>query len=163
MTIFAAITIALIVGKILCMVYNKMPTDVLALFIIAITLITTTLSTEDALACFSSPSVILVGVLSVLVTGLVHSGVLHWIVQHLLGTPSSEKKALLRLMVPASAMSAFVSNMAVVQLLISVVNMWGKQLKIAPSRLLIPLSYASTLGGLCTLIGNAPNLVIADF
>ncbi len=163
MTIFVAITIALILGKILCMVYNKMPTDVLAMSIIAITLVTTTLSTEDALSCFSSTSVILVGVLSVLVTGLVHSGVLHWMVKHLLGNPSGEKKALLRLMIPTSLMSAFISNLAVVQLLISVVKIWGKRLKIAPSRLLIPLSYASTLGGLCTLIGNAPNLVIAEF
>lgn len=163
MGIFAAITIALIVGKILCMVYNKMPTDVLALLIIAITLITTTLSSEEALSCFSSTSVVLVGVLSVLVTGLVHSGVLQWIVRHVLGTPTSYRKALLRVMLPVSVMSAFVSNLAVVQLLISVVKVWGKRLEISPSRLLIPLSYASTLGGLCTVIGNSPNLVVAEF
>ena len=130
------------------MVYNKMPTDVLALLIIAITLITTTLSSEEALSCFSSTSVVLVGVLSVLVTGLVHSGVLQWIVRHVLGTPTSFRKALLRVMLPVSVMSAFVSNLAVVQLLISVVKVWGKRLNISPSRLLIPLSYASTLGGL---------------
>lgn len=163
MNIFIAITIALLVGKILCMVFNKMPTDVLALLIISITLVTTTLSTEEALSCFSSPSVILVGVMSVLVAGLVHSGVLHWIANHLLGSPSNEKKALLRLMIPTSFMSAFVSNVAVVQLLISVVKVWAKRLNIAPSRLLIPLSYASTLGGLCTIIGSSSNLVAADF
>ena len=163
MTIFVAITIALIIGKVLCMVYNKMPTDVLALVIIAVTLVTTTLTTEDALSCFSSPSVVLVGVLSAVGAGLTHSGVLQWIVKHVLGAPSGEKKALLRLIAPASLMSAFVSNMAVVQLLIPVVKMWGKRLSISPSKLLIPLSYASTLGGLCTLIGNAPNLVVAEF
>lgn len=163
MSIFVAITIALIVGKVLCMAYNKMPSDVLALFIIAVTLVTTTLSTEEALSCFSSPTVILVGVLSVLVAGLIHSGVLHWIVKNPLGTPSNRKKALLRIMLPASIISAFISNIAVVQLFIPVIKIWSKRLKIAPSRLLIPLSYASTLGGLCSIIGNTPNLVVAEF
>ncbi len=140
-----------------------MPTDVLALFIIAVTLVTTTLPVEEALSCFSSTSVVLVGVLSVLVAGIIHSGVLQWIVKHVLRDPSNYNRALLRLLIPASLMSAFVSNLAVVQLLISIVKMWGKRLNISPSRLLIPLSYASTLGGLCTLIGNAPNLVVAEF
>ncbi len=163
MSIFVVITLCLILGKIVCMVFNKMPTDVLALLIIGITLVTTTLTTEEALSCFSSSSVVLVGVLSVLVGGLIHSGVLQWVSNNLLGTPSNYRRALLRLMLPASVMSAFISNIAVVQLLISVVKIWGKRLSIAPSKLLIPLSYASTLGGLCTLIGNAPNLVVAEF
>ena len=163
MSIFVVITIVLIVGKVACMVFNKMPTDVLALLIIALTLVTTTLTTEEALSCFSSSSVVLVGVLSVLVAGLIHSGVLQWVARNVLGTPSSYRRALLRLIIPASLLSAFISNIAVVQLLISVVKIWGKRLNIAPSKLLIPLSYASTLGGLCTLIGNAPNLVIAEF
>lgn len=163
MNIFAIITIALVVGKVLCMMYNKMPTDVLALVIISVLLVTTTLPTEEALLCFSSTSVVLVGVLSVLVTGLIHSGVLHWIIRHMLGTPSNYANTIVRLFIPASIMSAFVNNLAVTQLMISVVKLWGKKLSIAPSRLLIPLSYASTLGGLCTLIGNTPNLVVADF
>ncbi len=163
MSIFVIITIALVVGKVLCMMYNKMPTDVLALGIISVLLVTTTLPTEEALACFSNTSVVLVGVLSVIVAGLIHSGVLHWIIRHMLGTPSSYAKTIVRLFLPASIISAFVSNLAVVQLMISVVKLWGRKLDIAPSRLLIPLSYASTLGGLCTLIGNTPNLVVADF
>lgn len=162
MNIFVVITLALVLGKILCMVFNKLPTDVIGLGIIAIVLVTTTLPTDDSLACFSSTSVVLVGVLSVLVAGLVHSGVLQWIVRYL-GNPTSYRKALVKLFIPAAVMSAFVSNLAVVQLLISVVKLWSKRLSIAPSRLLIPLSYASTLGGLCTLIGNAPNLLVAEF
>ncbi|MCQ2196762.1 MAG: SLC13 family permease [Bacteroidaceae bacterium] len=150
-------------GKILCMVFNKLPGDVIGLGVIAIILVTTTLPVEEALACFGSGSVVLVGVLSVLGAGLVHSGVLQWVVRNVLGNPTSYRKALVRLFVPAAVISAFVSNLAVVQLLISVVKVWSKRLGIVPSRLLIPLSYASTLGGLCTLIGNAPNLLVAEF
>ena len=153
----------MILGKILCMVYNKMPTDVLGLLIITILLVTTTLSEEEAISCFSSTSVVLVGVLSVVMAGLIHSGVLTWIVRHVLGEPKTHSKTLLRLFFPVVVLSAFINNLAVVQLFISVVKMWGKKLRIAPSRLLIPLSYASTLGGLCTLIGNTPNLMVAEF
>ncbi|MDO4956831.1 MAG: SLC13 family permease [Bacteroidales bacterium] len=163
MSIFVIITLALILGKILCMVYNKMPTDVLGLLIITILLVTTTLSEEEAISCFSSTSVVLVGVLSVVMAGLIHSGVLTWIVRHVLGEPKTHSKTLLRLFFPVVVLSAFINNLAVVQLFISVVKMWGKKLRIAPSRLLIPLSYASTLGGLCTLIGNTPNLMVAEF
>lgn len=145
------------------MVYNKMPTDVLGLLIITILLVTTTLSEEEAISCFSSTSVVLVGVLSVVMAGLIHSGVLTWIVRHVLGEPKTHSKTLLRLFFPVVVLSAFINNLAVVQLFISVVKMWGKKLRIAPSRLLIPLSYASTLGGLCTLIGNTPNLMVAEF
>ena len=123
----------MILGKILCMVYNKMPTDVLGLLIITILLVTTTLSEEEAISCFSSTSVVLVGVLSVVMAGLIHSGVLTWIVRHVLGEPKTHSKTLLRLFFPVVVLSAFINNLAVVQLFISVVKMWGKKLRIAPS------------------------------
>lgn len=145
------------------MVFNKLPSDVLALLIIAVLLVTGTLPRQEALSCFSSSSVVLVGVLSVLAAGLIHSGVPHWIAKHLLRSPSSYTQALGRLFLPAAALSMFVSNMAVVSLFVSVVKVWAKKVNVAPSKLLLPLSYASTLGGLCSLIGNSPNLVLAEF
>lgn len=163
MNIFVVITLLLVIGKIMCMLFNKLPTDIIGLGIIAVVLVTGTLTADDALSSFSSQSVVLVGVLMVLVAGMVHSGVLQWIVKYVLGDPKSYSRSLMRLFLPASLMSAFISNLAVVSLFISVVKVWAKKLNIAPSQLLIPLSYASTLGGLCTLIGNTPNLVVADF
>lgn len=163
MSIFVIITLALILVKILCMMFNRLPSDVLGLMIIAVLLVTATLSRDEALSCFSSNSVVLVGVLSVLAAGLIHSGVPHWIAKHMLRTPGSYTQALGRLFLPAATLSMFVSNLAVVSLFISVVKVWAKKVNVAPSQLLLPLSYASTLGGLCTLIGNSPNLVVADF
>lgn len=163
MSIFVIITLALILTKILCMVYNRLPSDVLALLIISVLLVTTTLSRDEALSCFSSTSVVLVGVLSVLAGGLIHSGVPHWIAKNLLRTPKNYTQALGRLYLPAAALSMLISNLAVVSLFVSVVKVWAKKMNITPSRLLLPLSYASTLGGLCTLIGNSPNLILAEF
>ena len=96
-----------------------------------------------------------------MVAGLTHTGVLQWIVKKLLGQPKSYSKAVVRLMLPVAALSSFLSNTTVVALFVGIVKMWSKKLNISPSKLLIPLSYASGMGGVCTLIGTPPNLIIS--
>ena len=105
----------------------------------------------------------LVGALFVVIAGLVHTGTMQWIVKYALGTPKSLKMAILQLMVPVAVLSSFLSNTTVVAIFIKVVKIWSKKLNIAPSKLLIPLSYASGMGGICTLIGTPPNLLISGF
>jgi di/tricarboxylate transporter len=95
------------------------------------------------------------------VAGLTQTGVLQWIVRNLLGEPDSYAKAVVRLMIPVAGLSSFLSNTTVVALFVNIVKMWSKKLGIAPSKLLIPLSYASGMGGVCTLIGTPPNLIIS--
>ena len=60
-----------------------------------------------------------------------------------------------------AALSSFLSNTTVVTLFVSIVKMWARKLGVSPSKLLIPLSYASGMGGVCTLIGTPPNLIIS--
>jgi di/tricarboxylate transporter len=64
-------------------------------------------------------------------------------------------------MLPVAGLSSFLSNTTVVALFVNIVKMWSKKLGISPSKLLIPLSYASGMGGVCTLIGTPPNLIIS--
>ena len=104
---------------------------------------------------------VVIGVLFVVVAGLTHTGVLQWIVRHLLGQPNSYSKAVIRLMLPVAGLSSFLSNTTVVAMVVGIVKMWSKKLGISPSKLLIPLSYASGMGGVCTLIGTPPNLIIS--
>lgn len=59
-----------------------------------------------------------------------------------------------------SGLSSFLSNTTVVALFVNIVKMWSKKLGISPSKLLIPLSYASGMGGVCTLIGSPMNFII---
>jgi di/tricarboxylate transporter len=82
-------------------------------------------------------------------------------VKYLLGSPNSYSKAVTRLMLPVAVLSSFLSNTTVVSLFVNIVKMWAKKLGISPSKLLIPLSYASGMGGVCTLIGTPPNLIIS--
>ena len=128
---------------------------------IGVLYVTGVLDAKDAFSGFSSISVITVGVLFVVVAGLTHTGVLQWIVKHLLGTPDSYSKAVTRLMLPVAVLSSFLSNTTVVTLFVGIVKMWAKKLGVSPSKLLSPLSYASGMGGVCTLIGTPPNLIIS--
>lgn len=97
----------------------------------------------------------------VVMAGLMQTGVLHWLTKHLLGNPSNLKQAIIKLTIPIASLAALLNSVNVVALFIDVVKIWAKKLSIEPSRLLIPLSYAATLGGTCTLIGNSSNLVIS--
>ena len=157
----AWITIVTVLSMFSILLFTKLRSDLVFLGAIAVLFVTGVLDAKEAFSGFSNTSVVIVGVLFVVVSGLTHTGVLQWIVKNLLGQPTSYGKAVVRLMVPVAALSSFLSNTTVVALFVGIVKMWSKKLNISPSKLLIPLSYASGMGGVCTLIGTPPNLIIS--
>ena len=157
----AWITIVTVLGMFTILLTTKWRSDIVFLGAIGVLYVTGVLDAKEAFSGFSSTSVITVGVLFVVVAGLTYTGVLQWIVKNLLGTPGSYGKAVTRLMLPVAVLSSFLSNTTVVALFVNVVKMWAKKLGVSPSKLLIPLSYASGMGGVCTLIGTPPNLIIS--
>ena len=157
----AWITIITVLGMFSILLFTKWRSDVVFLGAIGVLFVTGVLDAKEAFSGFSSSSVITVGVLFVVVAGLTHTGVLHFIVKRILGTPSSYSKAVTRLMLPVAVLSSFLSNTTVVSLFVGIVRMWARKLNVSPSKLLIPLSYASGMGGVCTLIGTPPNLIIS--
>lgn len=157
----AWITIATVLAMFSVLLFTKLRSDLVFLGAIAILFVTGVLDAKEAFSGFSSTSVVVIAVLFVVVAGLMHTGVLQWIVKHLLGQPKSYTGAVTRLMLPVAALSSFLSNTTVVALFVNIVKMWSKKLGISPSKLLIPLSYASGMGGVCTLIGTPPNLIIS--
>lgn len=163
LNMYAWITIATILVMFIVLSVTKLPADLVFMAGMTVLFVSGVLSAEEALSGFSSESVVTIGVLFVVVAGLMYSGVVQWIVRYVLGTPSSFNKAVVRLMLPVAALSSVLSNTSVVALFLNVVKVWAKKLGIAPSRLLIPLSYASGMGGVCTLIGTPPNLIISGF
>ncbi|MBQ2362903.1 MAG: SLC13 family permease [Bacteroidaceae bacterium] len=142
---------------------TKLPSDFVFLGGIGLLLVSGVIPMNTVLGGFSSTTVVLIGALFVVICGLVHTGFMQWVVQYCLGSPKTYNKAIIRLMLPVAALSSFLNNTAVVALFTSVVRLWAKKLGIAPSKLLIPLSYASGMGGICTLIGTPPNLLISGF
>ncbi len=78
-------------------------------------------------------------------------------------TPLGYRGFLLRMMVQVAALSSFVNNTPVVALMTPYVFNWGRKYNVSPSRLLIPLSYATIMGGMITLVGTSTTLVLNGF
>ena len=98
--LYAWITIATVLGMFTTLLLTKLRADVVFLAAIGVLFVTGVLDTNEAFSGFSSTSVIVIGVLFVVVAGLTHTGVLQWIVRHLLGQPNTYGKAVVRLMLP---------------------------------------------------------------
>ena len=154
------LTIVITIAAFLLNALTSLAAEVIFLGAAAVLLVTGILDEKTALAGFSNEGMITVAVLYIVVTGLEQTGGLTWVSQRVLGLPKSENAALIRMMFPVMGLSAFLNNTPVVAMFIAVVNDWAKKLKISPSKLMIPLSYAAIFGGVCTLIGTSTNLVV---
>jgi di/tricarboxylate transporter len=119
------------------------------------------LTPSEAFAGFSNTGMLTVGVLFIVVTGLRETGGIDWIASRMLGRPRNVRDATMRLCLPVAGMSAFLNNTPIVAMMIPVVQDWCKKFRMSPSKLMIPLSYATILGGTCSLIGTSTNLVVA--
>lgn len=115
---------------------------------------------ERALAGFANGGVATVALLFLVAAGVRRSGALDSVLHRVLGRRSSPLLAQLRLMIPTAGVSAFLNNTPVVAMLLPEVRRWAHEHDVAPSQLLLPLSYAAIIGGMCTLIGTSTNLLI---
>ena len=154
-------TIAVVLALFAAMIFSKLRTDIIFLAAMSILFVSGVVDVKGAFGGFSSPSVLVIGVLYAVIAGLNHTGVLNWIVKHLMGSPKTLTGAITRVMLPVAFLSSLLTNTTVVALFINIVKIWSKKLGISPSKLLIPLSYASGMGGICTLIGTPPNIIIS--
>ncbi|MEM7543218.1 MAG: SLC13 family permease [Pseudomonadota bacterium] len=118
------------------------------------------LSPAEALAGLANEGVVTIAALFIVAAGLRNTGALRLIVENSLGTPADNAQARQRLVWPTAVMSAFLNNTPLMAMLIPVADDWAKRHRLALSQLLMPLSFASILGGACTLIGTSTNLVV---
>jgi di/tricarboxylate transporter len=118
------------------------------------------ITVQDAIKGFSNNGMLTVAVLFLVVAGLRETSAVEWVASWFLGRPKSHREALTRLVVPIAALSTFLNNTPLVAMFIPVVTDWAKKNRLRPSQLLIPLSYATILGGMCSMIGTSTNLVV---
>ena len=147
------VTIILLAG-------NRYPADFILLGAASFLLISGILTPVEALAGLATPGLVTIAALYVVVAGLKETGAVAWLARYLLGRPHRYTFALFRLILPAAAMSAFINNTPVVAIFTEAVQDWCKRSGFKESRFLLPLSYASIMGGTCTLIGTSTNLVV---
>jgi di/tricarboxylate transporter len=153
-------TLAVVAATVGMLIWTRLAPEFILGVSLTVLVLSGTISAGEALYGFSNPGLITVALLYVVVAGLVDTGAVHALGARLLGRPKSVVAAQVRLMLPVTAISAFLNNTPVVAMLIPVVEDWSRRCQISVSKLMIPLSYAAILGGTCTVIGTSTNLVV---
>ena len=151
-----AATIALFVS-------DRVRLDVVALLSLLVLLLTGVLTPAEGMAGFSNPIVLMIAGLFVIGGALSATGVADWLgikLGALAGT--DEKRLVVVIMLAAALLSAFMSSTGTVAVLLPVVGTLAERARVSPARLLMPMAFASLLGGLMTLIGTPPNIVVSD-
>jgi len=161
MTWEIAFVLGLLLLALLAFVWEKYPPDVVALAIFSILLLSGVLPREKAMAVFANPAPITVAALFVLSAALVRCGALDYLSSWFERVAVLPYQVVLFLLIVLVAfISAWINNTPVVVVFVPVVLNLARKMKLPASKFLIPLSYASVLGGACTLIGTSTNLVI---
>ena len=157
--IFFALTVIVAVFAFMQFRRNA-PTEVLFCVALVAFVLFGLIEPEQAWIGFADPGVIAIAGLLIVSAALRSSGVLDALGRSLLGKVTSERGAVGRLAMVVVASSAFLLNTAIVAMLMPLVIGWCRQRNVAPSRLLLPLSYLAILGGVCTLVGTSTNFVV---
>lgn len=155
----AAITLAVVLITVVALVREAYSPDLLMLGALVLLALVGVVSVEKALAGFANPALVTIASLFVVAAGLRATGALETVGGLLFGRGSSLRWVLFRLTSITAATSAFLNNTAIVAMGIPTLVTWSRRRRISPSKLLMPLSFAALLGGICTLIGTATNLV----
>jgi di/tricarboxylate transporter len=155
------ITIAVIVGMVIVMAANLAGPDLVLIAGVTVLLLTGIIEPSEAFIGFSNPAVITIAALFVVAAGVKETGGLDLAGRVVLGRPRSLAGGQLRMMFPVAALSAFLNNTPVVAMFVPLITGWARRCHFSVSLMLLPLSYASILGGTCTLIGTSTNLVVA--
>lgn len=160
MPIDQIIVLAVAIGAMVLFISERLRPEVVALAVACALAVAGVIDSRTAISGFSSEATVAVGAMFVLSAGLDRSGALAVVV--LVLEKLSRFRWLLKsgVMAIAGTLSAFVNNTAVVAVLLPVVLRAAGSRGYSPSRYLIPLSYASQFGGVCTLIGTSTNLLV---
>ena len=155
------LVIIMVIGLFYILTRTRVPAEVTFLGAVTFLLATGVITEHDLMEAFGSEAILVTGAFCIILAGLLNTGVLYWLSKHLLGEPSTFRKAIIHVMIPTAILSAMLGCLEVTHLFTEMVKIWARKLTIAPSKLLMPLSYAATLGGMCTLLGHTSNLVVA--
>lgn len=134
--------------------------DVVIFSVLIILMLSGILTVDEALSGFSNEGMLTVALLFIVAGVVQKSGLINQMMNKWLKNSRSPRGSMMRFFVPTSAISAFLNNTPIVVTLTPIIKKWCEDRGIAPSKFLIPLSYATILGGMITLMGTSTNLVI---
>ncbi len=163
MTLDMGYALAILVVAILLFVTEWLRVDVVALGVVVALMLTGLLTTHEALSGFSNPAVLTIAALFVVGGAVMQTGLAGLIGRRILAVAgTSELRLLVVIMVTVALLSGMMSDAGTVAVLLPAIIALARSAKLSPSRLLMPLSFGSLLGGATTLIGTPPNIIVSD-
>ena len=163
MTLEIIIVLVILVAAIVLFATEKLPVDLIALMVMATLLLSRIISPEEGISGFSSTATVTVGAMFVLSAGLFKTGAVNFVGA---GLAKIARRnfwlAIVTSMLMIGAVSAFINNTAAVAIFLPIVLGVARDAKVSPSKLLMPLSFASMFGGVCTLIGTSTNILVSS-
>ena len=163
MTFEIALVLGILVVSLILFISEVIRMDLVALLVLAALAITGLVDSDQAFAGFSNSAVITVWAMFILSEGLTRTGIADIIGRQVMRLAGRREFAMiLVIMITGAVLSAFMNNIGVAALMLPVVVEVSRRTRIPASRLLMPLAYSTLLGGLMTLIGTPPNLLISE-
>ncbi len=163
MTLEMLIVLGMIILAVILFASEKIPVDLTAILVMSILLLTGILTAQEGVSGFSNSATVTVGAMFILSGALKKTGAVNY-----LGALSSRVfkynfwVGLIGVMIVVGGVSAFINNTPVVAVFIPIMLGLSMENKISPSRLLMPVSFASMFGGVCTLIGTSTNILVSS-
>ena len=163
MTADNLIVLGILAAAVVLFVSERLRVDVVAMMVLVALVLTGQVTVEEAFSGFASPAVITVWAVFIVSGGLTRSGVADLIARQVvrLAGPNQVRLTVL-IMLAVGVMSAFMNNIGAVAILLPAVMSVARETDIAPSKLLIPLAWASLMGGNMTMIGTPPNILASS-
>jgi di/tricarboxylate transporter len=158
------IVLSLLLLAIILFATEKFSVDIVTLIMLIVLVLTNIITPAEAYAGFSSDFIVILASVFVLGAALEDTGVLEFMISKLVRVASKSTNLLLALvMLVAGAISAFMNNTTVTAMFVTPLVGVSKKARISSSKILMPLSYASILGGTCTLIGTSTNVAVSGY
>jgi len=160
MTLDAYLTLAILLLTFGLLIKTKLPAPAIFLGALSLAITFQLAPTQECLKGFSNQGMLTVAVLFIVAAGMYATGAINLITDKIIGQPRRLVTAQIKILSPVAFGSAFLNNTPLVAMMIPVIRDMARTCRLPAKQLFIPMSFASILGGACTLIGTSTNLVI---
>ncbi|WP_322894558.1 MULTISPECIES: SLC13 family permease [unclassified Yoonia] len=154
---------AILAATMALFLWGRFRHDIVALLALMASTVAGLISSEEAFAGFGHPAVITVACVLVLSQGLQNTGAVDWLARNILPRNAGRVTSLGALMGLGALLSGFMNNVGAMALLMPVAVQLSGRLDLTPGQVLMPLAFGTILGGMTTLIGTPPNLIVSGF
>ncbi len=155
--------LAILVATLGLFLYGRWRHDIVSAAALLAAVLAGLVPAQDAFAGFAHPAVVTVACVLILSGALLHTGVVDMVAQRVLPTNTGPTVAIFALVILAAFLSSFMNNVGALALLMPIAIQMAQRHEIAPGKILMPLSFATILGGMTTLIGTPSNLIVSSF